>query len=163
MAFSLFEYIGIGLATAIVLIPIARWFWKWFDKPSKDTVEYLQKQQEDVEEKAMWAQIEAKIEAEQVVQNKLTTIAQNKIQTAGKSLDQERSSSAWETLGVDEPLEPVKRIISEKVITGNNEPDWELVEKIQNLSQPNTEVPEAPDLDRLEREKTVEPGWADDW
>jgi len=184
VALSLFQYIGIGLATAIVLVPIVRWFWKWFDKPSKSTIEYLQKQQEDDEEKALWSQIEAKIEAEQSIQNQLTTIALQKVESAGKSLDQEKASTAWESLGVDEPLEPVKREVLELVVEGIEEPDWELVEKIQNLSKPETDVseapdldrliqekttkpetdvPEAPDLDRLIQEKTTKPGWADDW
>jgi len=163
MALSLFQYIGLGLAIAIVLIPIVRWFWRWFDKPSKDTVEYLQKKQEDVEEKAMWTQIEAKIDAEQAVQNQLTTIALQKVESSGKSLDQEKASTAWGSLGVDEPLEPVKREVLELVVEGIDEPDWVLVEKIQNLSEPEINVPEAPDLDRLVQEKTTKPGWADDW
>ena len=47
------------------------------------------------------------------------------------------------------------------------EPDWELVEKMSNLSEPLEGVPDAPDLEELSDEelesKEEDSGWADDW
>ena len=64
MALSLYQYLVIGFVTAAILIPIVRWFWKRFDLPSKRALKILQRQEEDEKERAMWAMIEAKVEAE---------------------------------------------------------------------------------------------------
>ena len=65
MALSLFQWIGIGLGIALILIPIVRWFWKKFDMPSKWAIEYFYRQQKEAEEAEMWSSIESQIEAEE--------------------------------------------------------------------------------------------------
>ena len=44
MALGLFQWIGIGLFVALVLIPLVRWFWKRFDMPSKFAIETMRQQ-----------------------------------------------------------------------------------------------------------------------
>ena len=65
MALGLFQMIGIGLAIALTLIPIVRWFWKRFDMPSKFAMEVLRRKEIEAEEAEMWAGIEAQVEAEE--------------------------------------------------------------------------------------------------
>ena len=47
MALGLFQWIGIGLLIALVLIPLVRWFWKRFDMPSKFAIETMRQQKKD--------------------------------------------------------------------------------------------------------------------
>ena len=107
-----------------------------------------------------------------------------KQERAGKSLDADESVDVWNKLGIDVPIEPVKReepppvviensseIVDSHVESENSEkpeePDWELVEKMSNLSEPLEGVPDAPDLEELSDEelesKEEDSGWADDW
>ena len=65
MALGLFQWIGIGLVIALILIPIVRWFWKRFDMPSKWAIEVLQQKEKEAEEAQMWAGIESQVEAEE--------------------------------------------------------------------------------------------------
>ena len=65
MALSLFQWIGVGLSIALVLIPTVRWFWKRFDMPSKFAIESMRRQKKDAAEARMWASIEAKVQAEE--------------------------------------------------------------------------------------------------
>ena len=71
MALSLFQWIGIGLFIALVLIPSVRWFWRRFDMPSKFAIETLRQQKKDAAEARMWATIEAKVQAEEDARQEL--------------------------------------------------------------------------------------------
>ena len=65
MEFTLFQWIGIGLVVALILIPIVRWFWRRFDLPSKRAQELMKQSKEEAAETRMWQSIEAQVEAEQ--------------------------------------------------------------------------------------------------
>ena len=65
MALSLFNWIGLGLGSALVLIPTVRWFWKRFDMPSKFALDIIRKRKEDEKEAQMWASIELQIQEEE--------------------------------------------------------------------------------------------------
>ena len=184
MALSLFQWIGIGLGIALILIPIVRWFWKKFDMPSKWAIEYFYRQQKEAEEAEMWSSIESQIEAEESAKREFEMKQEQKQQLAGKSLDEEKSAEVWNKLGIDAPIKPVKReepppVILENDKISNDEsgepvpeaPDWELADKMAKLSQPVEGVPEAPDLEELSSQDSdgqkqsddAEAGWADDW
>ena len=158
MALSLFQWIGLGLAIAIILIPIVRWFWLFFDKPSKRALEILKQQEEDAEEARVWAGIEAQVEIETTLQREFEMKQKEKQERSGKSLDEETSADLWNKLGIDVPIKPVEReetppveLEKQPVITTDSpsEPDWELVEKMARLDAPLEGVPEAPDLEEL--------------
>ena len=167
MALSLFQWIGIGLAIALVLIPTARWFWKRFDLPSKFALETIRRQKQEAEEAEMWAGIEAQVQADEDEKRKLEIKRMERETAAGWSLDESESAAAWNKLGIDAPVQPVERVIAPQVVkeeeteiieltldnalkSGSpDEPDWELKDKMSNLDKPTEGVPEAPDLDEL--------------
>ena len=168
MALSLFQWIGIGLFVALILIPSVRWFWKRFDMPSKFAIETMRQQKKDAAEARMWSSIEAKVQAEEDARQALEIRQREKQESAGKSLDAEQSADVWNKLGIDTPIQPVERVEAPPVVLEKSEntieltmdnalkldkkpdaPDWELVEKMSNLDKPMEGVPEAPDLDIL--------------
>lgn len=168
MALSLFQWIGIGLFVALVLIPSVRWFWKRFDMPSKFAIDTLRQQKKDAAEARMWSSIEEKVRAEEDARHALEIRQREKQESAGKSLDAEQSADVWKKLGIDTPIQPVERVEAPPVVLEKSEPtielgmanalkldnkpdapDWELVEKMSNLDKPVEGVPEAPDLDIL--------------
>jgi len=171
MALGLFQMIGIGLAIALILIPIVRWFWKRFDMPSKFALEVLRRKEIEAEEAEMWAGIEAQVEAEETARRELEMKQKEKQERAGKSLDETQSADIWNKLGIDVPVQPVEREIAPPIVEqqeieaidltmdnalkSNNpdEPDWELVQKMSKLDKPAEGIPEAPDLDRLSEEE----------
>ena len=171
MALGLFQWIGIRLFVALVLIPSVRWFWKRFDMPSKFAIESMRQQKKDAAEARMWASIEAKVQAEEDARQALEIRQREKQESAGKSLDVEQSADLWNKLGIDTPIQPVERVEAPPVVLERSEstieltsddalkldkkpdaPDWELVEKMSNLDKPVEGVPEAPDLDILSYE-----------
>ena len=173
MALSLFQYIGLGLVIALVLIPTVRWFWKRFDMPSKFAIEIIKRRKEEAEESKMWAVIEAQVQAEEDKKRQLDVRQKEKAAAAGKSLDIDRSVAAWNKLGIEvnADIKQDKKETSENLekahvkfeLTMENalklnenaeEPDWELIEKMSNLGQPIEGVPEAPDLDYYENKST---------
>ena len=171
MAPGLFQMIGIGLAIALILIPIVRWFWKRFDMPSKFALEVLRRKEFEAEEAEMWAGIEAQVEAEETARREFEMKQKEKQERAGKSLDETQSADVWNKLGIDVPVQPVEREIAPPVVeqqeaevmdltldnalksSNPDEPDWELVQKMSKLDKPIEGIPEAPDLDRLSEEE----------
>ena len=144
MALGLFQWIGIGLVIALILIPIVRWFWKRFDMPSKWAIEVLQQKEKEAEEAQMWAGIESQVEAEETARREFEMKQKQKQESAGKPLDESQSADVWNKLGIDVPL------LIDKSIEA---PDWELVEKMSKLAEPTEGVPEAPDLDSISEEE----------
>jgi hypothetical protein len=181
---SLFQWIGLGLGIAIILIPIVRWFWKRFDMPSKRAVEIMQRQEKEQHEAEMWAGIEAQVEAETSAKRESEMKQREKQERGGKTLDEVESVDVWNKLGIDVPIKPVDREIAPPVTLEKtpsdeetddeslaepgdeaeqaeapDEPDWELIDKMANLSEPMEGVPDAPDLQELvieEPPKSVE-------
>ena len=165
MALNLFQYIVIGLITAAILIPIAKWFWNRFDLPSKRAIAYFLRKKEEEEEQQMWSTIEAKVEAEKQVQREFEMKQKEKQEASGKSLAEDETESAWTSLGIDVPIQPVEREEAPSVSLEDepseleetvDEPDWELVERLEKLSEPVKGVPEAPDLDKLNENQLSE-------
>ena len=172
MAPGLFQMIGIGLAIALILIPIVRWFWKRFDMPSKFALEVLRRKEIEAEEAEMWAGIEAQVEAEETARREFEMRQKEKQERAGKSMDEAQSAEVWNKLGIDVPIQPVEREVAPTIaeeketevaeLTLDNvlkpsqspeEPDWELVQKMSKLDKPVEGIPDAPDLDRLSEEE----------
>ena len=164
MELTLFQWIGIGLVIALILIPIVRYFWKRFDLPSKRAQELMKQSEEEAIESRMWQSVEAQVEAEKQLVREIEMKRKENQEKSGKSLSKGESKTAWKALGIEAPIQPVKRNVvsqvstqsdenseSDKIQVENNqqEPDWELIEKMSNLDKPVEGVPEAPDLDSL--------------
>ena len=166
MEFTLFQWIGIGLVVALILIPIVRWFWRRFDLPSKRAQELMKQSKEEAAETRMWQSIEAQVEAEQARVREIEMKRKENQEKSGKSLSEGESETAWAALGIDIPINPVEREQPPKIETQEKQneepsilltqpepekntqaPDWELVAKLSNLDQPVEGVPEAPDLE----------------
>ena len=47
-----------SLIISIILIPLVRWFWKRWDSPDKETLEYLEEMKEERREKQIWREAE---------------------------------------------------------------------------------------------------------
>ena len=88
MALSLYQLIAIGLAVALILIPIVRWFWLRFDMPSKWVVADKKRRKEEEEEAEMWAKIEDRIAEEKSSQREFEMLRKQKQESAGKSLNE---------------------------------------------------------------------------
>ena len=160
MALSLFHWIGIGLVIALVLIPVVRWFWKRFDMPSKLAIESLKRRKQEAKEAELWEKIESQIEYEKRNQKDFFDRQKMKEDNSGKSMNAAEAANAWSKLGVDSPLEPVKKVerigtktsvesLSKDITHSQNsveEPDWELIKRMSELSEPTDGVPEALDL-----------------
>ena len=171
MALGLFQMIGLGLAIALILIPVVRWFWKRFDMPSKFALEVLRRKKIEAEEAELWAGIEAQVEAEETARRDFEMKQKEKQESAGKSLDETKSAEVWNKLGIDVPVQPVEREIAPPIVqqqetgvmnltldnalksSNPDEPDWELVQKMSKLDKPIEGIPEAPDLDSLSEEE----------
>ena len=96
MALGLFQWIGIGLLVALVLIPLVRWFWKRFDMPSKFAIETMRQQKKDDAEARMWSSIEAKIQAEEEAKQALEIRQREKQERAGEQEQKTKHRSAPE-------------------------------------------------------------------
>ena len=92
-----------GLVIEIILIPIVWWFWKRFDRPSEELIEYQEAKAKQKEEVKMWAQIEDMRNQEQVAKqaaaNALAKIEARKRAESIKSVD---VANAWSSLGMSE-------------------------------------------------------------
>ena len=164
MELTLFQWIGIGLIIALILIPIVRYFWKRFDLPSKRAQELMKQSAEEAVESRMWQSVEAQVEAEKQIAREIEMKRKENQEKSGKSLSKGESESAWAALGIEAPIQPVERNVFSQVSTQSDEnrksdpvqvennqqePDWELIEKMSNLDKPVEQAPEAPDLDSL--------------
>jgi len=162
VALSLFQWIGIGLGIALILIPIVRWFWGKFDMPSKLAIEVIRREKIESQEIEVWGKITNQYSIIKPIGNDLK-IDKTKEDDTTNLLDQDQTTIAWSKLGIEEPLQPVEKTISALVTsdepksfggsekeTSADAPDWELIKKMSNLSSPIQGVPSAPDLDTLE-------------
>ncbi len=171
MELSLFQWIGIGLVVAIILIPIVRWFWKRFDMPSKRAQELMKQTKEEAAETRMWQSIEAQVEAEKAAAREIEMKRKENQEKSGKSMSEGESENAWAALGIEVPIQPVERekppevkpepTENTEILTQNDEqekntqePDWELISKMSNLDKPEEGVPEALDLDTVAENDT---------
>ena len=102
----LIQWLLIGLVIAIVSLPLVRWFWKRWDKPTPEMIAHDEEQREQVAEARVWAAMEAKIDAEAAKKHEWAEIQMAKAVALikAKPLNEVSASKAWDALGVDEPI-----------------------------------------------------------
>ena len=126
----LVQWLLIGLAIAIVSLPLVRWFWKRWDNPTAEMIAHKEEQLEKAAEARVWASMEAKIDAEVAKKHEWAEIQMAKAVALvkAKPLDEVSASKAWDALGVDEPIIistkseiDVSDLLEQKEITTENE------------------------------------------
>ena len=82
---DLVRFLVIGLVVAAVLVPVVRWFWKRFDRPTEAQLEFEEAKQKKREEERMWRQIEAKMRAEEAAAEEAAALARKRTQLAAQA------------------------------------------------------------------------------
>jgi hypothetical protein len=102
----LVQWLLIGLALALASLPLVRWFWKRWDKPTPEMIARDEEQREQIAEARVWAATEAKIDAEAAKKYEWAEIQMAKAVALvkAKPLNKVSASKAWDALGVDEPI-----------------------------------------------------------
>ena len=55
----LVQWLLIGLTIAIASLPLVRWFWKRWDKPTPELIAHYEEQIENAADARVWAALEA--------------------------------------------------------------------------------------------------------
>ena len=82
---DLVRLLVIGLVVAAVLVPIVRWFWSRFDRPTEAQIEYEEAKRKKREEERMWRQIEAKMRAEEAAAEEAAALARKRAELAAQA------------------------------------------------------------------------------
>ena len=103
---SLVQWLLVGLAITVVSLPLVRWFWKRWDKPTSEMIAHDEEQREQVAEARVWAAMEVKLEAEATKKHEWAEVQMEKAVALvkAKPLDEVSASKVWDALGVDEPI-----------------------------------------------------------
>jgi len=103
-----------GLVLAAILVPIVRWFWSRFDRPTEAQIAYDEERARQKQEARMWAQIEAKMRADEAAAEQAAAEARYRLEleARAKGADRTQISGAISALGSEE-LQPVLRDVKE--------------------------------------------------
>ena len=82
---DLVRLLVIGLVVAAVLVPIVRWFWSRFDRPTEAQLEYEEAKRKKREEERMWRRIEAKMRAEEAAAEEAAALARKRAELAAQA------------------------------------------------------------------------------
>lgn len=82
---DLVRFLVIGLVVAAVLVPVVRWFWKRFDRPTEAQLEHEEAKRKKREEERMWRQIEAKMRAEEAAAEEAAALARKRAELAAQA------------------------------------------------------------------------------
>ena len=82
---DLVRFLVIGLVVAAVLVPVVRWFWKRFDRPTEAQLEFEEAKQKKREEERMWRQIEAQMRAEEAAAEEAAALARKRSELASQA------------------------------------------------------------------------------
>ena len=68
----LVQWLLAGFVVSLLFIAIARWFWKRYDRPSEEAIEWERQQEEKRKEQEVWESVEMQMrrEAEEAEQNR---------------------------------------------------------------------------------------------
>ena len=104
---DLVRLLVIGLVVAAVLVPVVRWFWKRFDRPTEAQLEYEESKRKKREEERMWRQIEARMRAEEATAEEAASLARKRAKLAAQAAPRAANvEAALGALGLE--TEPVK-------------------------------------------------------
>ena len=113
-----------GLVVAAIGVPLVRWFWFRYDKPTPEMLEAQRQQKEMHAETKVWMKMEAKLAQEQVKRNEIQEMRRRKAMEAAraKPLDDNSAAMAWQALGMSSTISIETSPISEPDIEGAPDP-----------------------------------------
>ena len=100
---DLVRFLVIGLVVAAVLVPIVRWFWTRFDRPTEAQIEFEEAKQKKREEERMWRQIEAQMRAEEAAAEEAAALARKRSELAAQAAPRAANvEAALGALGIEQ-------------------------------------------------------------
>ena len=152
-----------GFVVSLLFIVVARWFWKRYDQPSEEALEWQKEQEEKRKERKVWESVEMQMrrEAEEAERKAAFQIKREVAASSGTAPDAKTVSKAFESLGAplqqtastekdletesdDSDVEDVPELVQvrQDAWDGNDEqpdeqpqePDWELVERLKRIA-----------------------------
>ena len=109
-----------GLVVAAIGVPLVRWFWFRYDKPTPEMLEAQRQQKEMHAETKVWMKMEAKLAQEQAKRNEIQEMRRRKAMEAAraKPLDDNSAAMAWQALGMSSTISIETSPISEPDVEG---------------------------------------------
>jgi len=113
-----------GLVVAAIGVPLVRWFWFRYDKPTPEMLEAQRQQKEMHAETKVWMKMEAKLAQEQAKRNEIQEMRRRKAMEAAraKPLDDNSAAMAWQALGMSSTISIETSPISEPYVEGAPDP-----------------------------------------
>ena len=113
-----------GLVVAAIGVPLVRWFWFRYDKPTPEMLEAQRQQKEMHAETKVWMKMEAKLAQEQAKRNEIQEMRRRKAMEAAraKPLDDNSAAMAWQALGMSSTISIETSPISEPDVEGAPDP-----------------------------------------
>jgi len=109
-----------GLVVAAIGVPLVRWFWFRYDKPTPEMLQAQRQQKEMHAETKVWMKMEAKLAQEQAKRNEIQEMRRRKAMEAAraKPLDDNSAAMAWQALGMSSTISIETSPISEPDVEG---------------------------------------------
>ena len=152
-----------GFVVSLLFIVVARWFWKRYDQPSEEALEWQKEQEEKRKERKVWESVEMQMrrEAEEAERKAAFQIKREVAASSGTAPDAKTVSKAFESLGApvqqsastekdletesdNSDVEQVSELVQvrqdawdgsdEQPDEQPQEPDWELVERLKRIA-----------------------------
>ncbi|MAR23824.1 MAG: hypothetical protein CMA49_08660, partial [Euryarchaeota archaeon] len=97
----LVQWLLAGFVVSLLFIAIARWFWKRYDRPSEEAIEWQKQQEEKRKEQEVWESVEMQMrrEAEEAEQKAAFQLKREVAAASGKGPDARAVAKAFESLG----------------------------------------------------------------
>lgn len=174
----LVQWLLAGFVVSLLFIAIARWFWKRYDRPSKEAIEWQRQQEEKRKEQEVWESVEMQMrrEAVEAEQKAAFQLKREVAAASGKGPDARAVAKAFESLGsASKPIDDIETNAMENIPdlvevrqdhwddaeeSEPQEPDWELVERLKRIAEseeteetPHPELPSAPTLPEFSEEE----------
>ena len=153
-----------GFILSLLFIIVARWFWKRYDKPSEEALEWQKEQEEKRKERKVWESVEMQMrrEAEEAERKAAFQIKREVAASSGTAPDAKTVAKAFESLGTtplpvaqeginaeeevdDSDVENVEDLVKVRQDAWGGakhsdqdepqEPDWELVDRLKRIAE----------------------------
>ena len=151
---SIVSWLVGGLVLAIIGVPLVRWFWFRYDKPTPEMLEAQRQQKEMHAETKVWMKMEAKLAQEQAKRDEIQEMRRRKAMEAAraKPLDDDSAAMAWQALGMSSTISIEASSITESVVESTPED----LESGQNHDLPNTRIDTAENSSLIDFQKKSE-------
>ncbi|MBK54947.1 MAG: hypothetical protein CMB51_03375 [Euryarchaeota archaeon] len=151
---SIVSWLVGGLVFAIIGVPLVRWFWFRYDKPTPEMLEAQRQQKEMHAETKVWMKMEAKLAQEQAKRDEIQEMRRRKAMEAAraKPLDDDSAAMAWQALGMSSTISIEASQTIESVIESTPED----LEPGKNHDTPNARIDTAENSTLDDFQKKIE-------